>query len=113
MHVLVVENNPDVLEAVSNLLQDIGISVVGAASIKVAGALIASADWDAVVSDMLFPGPLTGLDLADLAIARGIRIVIMSANADERAPVEARGLRFLAKPFRRAALLAALELVPD
>jgi DNA-binding response OmpR family regulator len=110
MRVLVVEDHTDVLETVSDLLRDIGISVVGAVSIQVAGAFLATEDWDIVLSDMLFPGTLTGLDLAEPAIARGIQIIIMSANVDERAQVEARGLCFLAKPFRRAELLAALEL---
>jgi DNA-binding NtrC family response regulator len=113
MRVLVVEDQIDVLETVSDLLQDVGLSVVGAASIQVAGALLATEDLDIVLSDMLFPGTLTGLDLVEPAIARGIQFIIMSASADERAQVEARGLRFLPKPFRRAELLAALELAPD
>jgi DNA-binding NtrC family response regulator len=113
MRVLVVEDQTDVRETVSDLLQDIGISVVGAASIQVACALLATEDWDIVLSDMLFPGQQTGLDLAEFAIARDIQIIIMSANGNQRAPVEARGLRFLAKPFRRAALMAALDLAAD
>jgi DNA-binding response OmpR family regulator len=113
MRVLVVESDVLIRGPVCEVLVLAGVETGEAGSCQAALALMAAASWDVLLTDLMFSGALTGLDLADEAAERGIRCVVASGAVNRREEVEARGLSFLAKPFRTAALLAALELAPD
>jgi DNA-binding response OmpR family regulator len=112
MRVLVVDDDDLVREMVCELLETAGIVVSAATNFRDATLLLVTDNWDVLLSDLQLEGRLTGLDLADEAAEKGIFAVIMSGAVDKRPEVEACGLRFLAKPFLRAELLAALELTP-
>ena len=108
MRVLVAENDITICDMICEVLEQSGMTAGASISYHAASALMLTCDWDVLLSDLLFSGPRTGLDLADEAAARGIRCVIMSGALDRRDEVEAKGLRFLAKPFRTEDLLEAI-----
>ena len=116
MRVLVVDNDDGVLDVVCAILRDCGLEAHAAADPQEACRLLAAGGWDALLSDFLFPGSITGLAVAAEARARGVPgVVIMSGAAEAETQIAARGLRFLAKPFAVADLLVALgvsEVVP-
>ena len=115
MRVLVVDNDDGVLDVVCAILRDCGLEAHAAAHPQEACRLLAAGGWDALLSDFLFPGSITGLAVAAEARARSMLCVIMSGAAEAEAQITAQGLRFLAKPFAVVDLLAALgvsEVVP-
>lgn len=108
MHALIVENDPDVLEVICAVLADSGIAAIGTSDPLHACRQIASAWFDVVLSDVLFPGPLSGFDVADAAAANGIRCVLTSGHAEVVAKALKRGVDVLAKPFSTGRLLDAI-----
>lgn len=116
MRVLVVDNDDAVLDVICAILRGCGLEVQGAAEPREAYRLLAAGGWNALLSDFLFPGSITGLAVAAEATARGVFcVVIMSGAVEAETQITARGLRFLAKPFSMTDLLAALgvsEVVP-
>ena len=110
MRVLVVDNDDGVLDVVCAILRDCGLEAHAAADPQEACRLLAAGGWDALLSDFLFPGTITGLTVAAEAMAQGVLCVIMSGAAEAEAAVTAQGLRFLAKPFSMANLMTALGI---
>jgi DNA-binding response OmpR family regulator len=113
MRALVVEDHKSLNDIVCEILRHSGIEVTSVRNYKSAIMLIGIEKWDVLLSDMLFAGWRTGLDLASAARPQGIRCIIMSGALERRRDVEAQGMRFLAKPFSMADLLAALILEAD
>jgi CheY-like chemotaxis protein len=71
-HILEVENNADVRDALSLLLIDMGFSVTSAGSGNEALHFLYSEDGcDAVVTDVLMPG-MSGIELAERVPLRGL-----------------------------------------
>ena len=108
MRVLVAEDNMDIHEMIGLVLHEIGVNVTLAASCNEAHKLLATEQWDVLLTDLLFLERRTGFDLANDAACHGIRAVVMSGAQDKREDVEARGVAFLAKPFSLAQLLGAI-----
>lgn len=108
MRVLVVENDCWVRDLLCELLSDFNIEATGVADSQEAVRLLSTVYWDMILSDLLFPGRITGLDLAAQAAERGVRCIIMSGAVDRGPEIEARGIQFLAKPFGIAELSAAV-----
>jgi DNA-binding NtrC family response regulator len=108
MRVLVVEDDCLVRETVCEILGNSSIETACEADAEVACRLLSTAHWDLVLSDLLFPGRTTGLDLAIHAAEYGVRCVIMSGAPDLGPLVEGKGFPFLAKPFTGNDLLAAV-----
>ena len=75
--ILLVEDDPDVLPLFEEILLDAGHQVDTAATFRAAAALLASRDYDLVVSDGRLPDG-TGIGVADDAKARGIRALIVT-----------------------------------
>ena len=111
MRVLVVENDDEVRATVCRMLQTAGIEIAIAVSAQSARDHLAAGNCDVVLSALLLRGKESGLEVADEARRRNIRCIIMSGSADRKAEIEAKGVRFLAKPFSLATLLAAVR--PD
>ena len=99
-----------VLEIIEGMLRECGADVASAPDCDAAITLMAARKWDVLLTDLVFSERRSGLDLAEEAAVRGIHSVIMSGAADRREEVEARGVRFLAKPFTCTELLAAIAL---
>ena len=66
---------------------------------------------DVAVIDLLLPGPLSGDEVATHAVQRGVKVLTMSGAL--ASDTTGRDLRHphLAKPFRLANLLSAIETV--
>jgi PAS domain S-box-containing protein len=114
---LLVEDHEEVRQTIRRQLLELGYQVLEARDAEDAGALLSSVpDVAVLVSDIIMPGAMTGLGLADMArkIIPGIKIVLMSGYAnwsksgydwfDERL--------VLRKPFGRAELTTALREAP-
>jgi len=114
LRVLLVEDELDVRETVRAMLSELGASVVAAADGHAAlGMLEADRSIDTIVADIVMPGGMDGIALAASASALrpDVRIAFMSGHAelDRRTLLAINERPFLAKPFRKYELAAALE----
>lgn len=116
---LLVEDQPDVLSALSRTLRRAGYEVVTAISGDAAAALFAhDQDFDLVITDIVMPGRLQGPQLVRALRSRKPELptVFLSGYASE-ATVHGNGLLptdiRLMKPLQRAELLAAVALALD
>jgi len=113
--VLVVEDNADVRTLMNDMLQDIGCVVLeaetGPAALRLLDSGIAV---DAVITDVVMPDGMSGLQLAGEIRSRSPRvgIVVTSGMTAFTAPASEifQGIPVLQKPFRRDDLLSALEV---
>ncbi len=109
---LLVEDNEDLRAMFRDMLMDLGHSVIEAASVDEATALVADLqDITVVLSDINLHGSGTGLDLLDRIHDTGLPIILMTSlppsdplhqSALSRAPV-------LHKPFNAAQLVALIH----
>ncbi len=117
--VLVVEDEPEVLDLTATLLEGLGYDVVKAPDGSAAlAALDGPSRVDLLLSDVVLPGGLAGPDLAGQIKERrpGIKVLFMSAYPDQAVrgnDIASHGAELLAKPFRKKDLAqkvrAALE----
>ena len=117
--VLVVDDDPDILALVQRQLQARGHQTLGAANPQDALAVLdGRAAPDVAVLDVTMPR-MTGLELAAELRSRegleGLPVVFLSARVQPEDVAAGRALdaTYLTKPFRGAALAAALEKVLD
>ena len=108
MRVLVVENDPDVLDVVLAILSDFDIEATGATDPSQAIGLLNTERWDVLLSDVLFPDRLDGFAVAAVAARLATPCILMSGDVHQTERVADRGLAFLAKPFSMADLIAAV-----
>ena len=111
--ILVVDDDPSILDMTEDLLTESGYAVTKCGSGDEALALADDRDWDVVLSDLQMPG-VDGLEL--LARMREQRpetpVVIMTAFGTIQSAVDAmRGgaLDFVTKPFQADELLVSIE----
>jgi CheY-like chemotaxis protein len=113
--VLVVEDEPLVLEYVSDLLGQSGFDVIAATSGEEALVRIAEGGVCAVVSDVAMPGPVNGFELARRVREECPRtgVVLVSGVME---PTDAHlpgGVRFVTKPVKASTLLRLVREVAD
>ena len=112
LRVLLVEDNPDVATATTALLEAMDCRVTWMPSAHDALAhLQAPADTlDVVLSDIVMPGGLDGLDLARSLRARwpAMPLVLMTGYAQKLGEAESQGVVVLPKPFGPELLARAL-----
>jgi CheY-like chemotaxis protein len=112
--ILVVEDDPEVRDLVADLLEDLGYRTLVAASGAAALSLLrADRTIDVVFTDLVMPGPLDGLALAEEArrICPEIKIVFTSgfvAHPAMRNRLPSQDEILLHKPYRRVQLAAAI-----
>ena len=111
--VLVVEDNPDVAEIMRSHLEELGYTVAYVPDAASAMALLKRADAgiDLVLSDIVMPGDLNGLDLARaVRQEHGTKIPILLATGySDVAQIAAdEGFPILHKPFDMRQLREAL-----
>lgn len=124
LHVLLVDDDPEVREAIAGLLQEDGIRVTALDS---AGAALAAlcvpppCPFDLLLTDVILGGPVNGFDVALAARAwfPALPVVLItgySGPAGAVPPALALSAPLLLKPFRRRdlfdALAAAHRLTP-
>jgi CheY-like chemotaxis protein len=113
--VLLVEDNPDVQDVASMLLEQLGYRVVAAQSAAEALELLASGeDIDLLFTDVVMPGELDGLALAQRVRAEypDIAVLLTSGYAKALSTVEA-GFPVLRKPYQLAILARAIREALD
>ena len=104
--VLYVEDDADVRETVELLLDALGYRLVSAASgAEAFGLLRDNEDIDLLFSDVVMPGGMNGVELAEKArsLRPGLKIVLTSGYSDSLLKLKASELadvHWLAKPFQ-------------
>jgi PAS domain S-box-containing protein len=117
--VLVVEDDERVRRLTANRLGALGYAVLEASNgAEALAAMEQSAAIDIVFTDLVMPGGMSGLDLAE-RIARqhpAMRVVLTSGYSEELVGggrVAQLGLRVLRKPYRQADLARVLREIMD
>lgn len=114
LHVLLVEDDPEVREALLVLLEDEGARVTALAEGDAALAALHAAEsgFDLLFSDVVLGDGPSGFDLAAAALARHPHLPVVLATGYAggvgTAPALPASVPVLLKPFRRADLLAAI-----
>jgi len=118
--ILCVEDNPDVRTMTAALLKSLGYAVLAASGGGEALAILQRGlPVDLILTDMVMPGGIDGIALADQvqALRPGLPVLFMSGSADEDVLRHTRYVgitRVLRKPMRKADLAGAIaELLPD
>lgn len=114
LHVLLVEDEPDVRATVCSMLRDLGANVVAASDGAMALEILkADQSINAIITDIVMPGRMDGITLAETARALrpDVRIAFMSGHAelDDRMLFAVNKRPFLDKPLRKYELAAVLE----
>ena len=103
-HILLVEDDPDLLALLTEVLEDEGYRVSGATQRQEARAALRKGDVDLLIADSVLRGG-NGDDVAKAAGRRGLPVIMMSGEPDRIARLSGGPIPFLQKPFRAAALL--------
>jgi len=111
--ILVVDDEPNYLIVLSEILRDEGFEVFTAEGGKKGLTIIQEADLDLVISDMKMPG-MDGIQLLEniKKINRQLPVILITAYAEVEKAVEAMRLgafNYIAKPFSNEALLASVN----
>ena len=113
MRVLLVEDHVDSRHVLAALLRREGYLVYEAAAGDEAMSLLHSTlRVDAVVTDVIMPGSLDGMELAEyITIAWPHLALVVISGSDYARRAENRSLVFLRKPYRPESLLESLSQV--
>jgi two-component system NtrC family sensor kinase len=108
----VVEDNPDVSEILRGLLLDLGYAVTVASSARAAlDRLNAPGRFDLVISDIMMPGEMNGIDLAQELRRRdgGLPVLLTSGYSAGAEMAMREGFLLLRKPYDLAQLREMVE----
>lgn len=100
--ILVVEDDADVAEVAAAVLENLGHHVAVCPDADTAlAALGTTPDFDLVFSDIMMPGPMNGIDLAETIARQFPDMPVLLATGFSNAALAPRALRFpvLAKPY--------------
>lgn len=109
--VLLVEDNPDVLEITAYMLEDAGYEVVAANSCEQAMQVASvRADIGVILTDLNLNAGMSGIEMAEAMHKDGLKcpLVVMSGDANPPANGFQSWMRYLPKPFDRQMLLKAI-----
>ena len=113
--ILLVEDNPEVLDVAATLLQELGYAVRSVDSAEAALGLLATGEQiDLVFSDVVMPGKLDGIALAERIRDEHphIRVLLTSGYAT-LGNTAGRGVAILRKPYRMGTLGRAVREALD
>jgi len=102
LNILVVEDDPDVGEVAVAVLENMGHRIELRTDAASALALLRqTADFDLVFSDIMMPGPMNGIDLAEAIATAFPSLPVLLATGYSNAALAPGALRFpvLAKPY--------------
>jgi len=115
--VLVVEDNPEVLELAVTTITDLGYRVLTAANGPAALAIVRGDQAiDLLFSDVVMPGGLNGFELISLArsVRGGLKALVTSGYANVHRPDTNRpDVPLLLKPYRRGDLAHCIRMALD
>ncbi len=103
-HVLVVDDDPAILEVIERALCAANFRVSKARRVSVARDVLVRQTIDLVITDARIPGE-TGLHLAETARELGIALILMSGDPEWAAEHGMDPEQYLAKPFDLAELV--------
>ena len=109
--VLVVDDDDAVRRTLGRLLELRGMTVQNVANADAAIRLLGTQHFDALLSDVLMPGEMDGLDLARWARQRDLPVVLLSGFVGGELPQDLLadpGVRLLRKPVESAVLAREL-----
>ncbi|MDY0870290.1 ATP-binding protein [Dongia rigui] len=113
--ILLVEDDENVRSFVANLLLELGYRVLATAGAREAlAALAAQDDFDLVFTDVVMPGDMNGVQLAEAIRARNPALPILFTSGYSEKEVQLQGKQaphFIAKPYRRHELATKLRQV--
>ena len=111
-HILVVEDDPDLVSILVQVLEDAGYRVSSAGRRAEARAVLRRGGVDLIVADSVLRGG-NGDDVAKAAGRRHVPVIMISGEPDRIVRLSAGPAPFLAKPFRSAELLRLVaQLLP-
>ena len=105
--VLVAEDDEHVAELVCEMLRELGYNAKrGASAAEALRILEESGPYGVVLSDMIMPGKMNGLDLAHEIVRRepDLPVVLMTGYSEAAASAAAEGFPLLVKPYTMEAL---------
>jgi DNA-binding NtrC family response regulator len=111
-HVLLVEDSDEVAALAEEMMTTLGYEVTRVASAAAAlGVLADGREIDAVFSDVMMPGGMSGVALArELSIRRPDLAVLLTTGVEASAhDAIVEGIQVILKPYRMATLATALE----
>jgi len=108
--ILIVEDEPLVAMDMENILEDLGVSIVGpAASVSKALALVEAGGFDGAFLDVNLRGERVDA-VADALAAKGLPFVFTTGHGIDGIPAAHRHRPMLSKPFRDADITSVLNL---
>ena len=112
-HVLLIEDEPNIAEAIRFLLTRDGLRVSHAAEGAAALVLLRQDPPDLVILDHMLPG-MSGLEVLTAVRAdpesRNLPVMMLTARGRDREMAEAAGAdRFMTKPFSNAEIIAEVR----
>ena len=107
-HVLVVDDDPSVLDLVSRVLAMAELRVSTARRVSMARDVLTRQKIDLIITDARIPGE-SGLCLADTARELGIAYILMSGDPEWTAAHGIAPHQYLAKPFDLRELLGLVH----
>jgi DNA-binding NtrC family response regulator len=109
--ILIVENEDLIRAVLEEAITIEGYEVEAVRSGPEAFNRIDPADFDVVITDVVLPGGLDGLSLADRAAGAGIGVIVVSGDPNQFDRLRRCGHAYLQKPFHIAALASLIERV--
>ena len=111
-HILLVEDDVDLLTVLTQVLEQQGYRVSTATRRTQARSLLRKGDIDLIVADSVLRGG-NGDDVAKAAVQRGLPVIMMSGAPDRIARLSGGPMPFLQKPFRAATLVRLIaQMLP-
>jgi two-component system, cell cycle response regulator CpdR len=109
--VLLVEDEADLREIISEALTDLGHKATVAKSGVEAIRYLAEQEFDVVITDISMPEGVSGIDLVEHIRAANLpsKVILVSGHARAQLPALPEHTTFLAKPYRLNQLLALLR----
>jgi two-component system OmpR family response regulator len=104
--IVVIDDEPLVCEVIEAALGDDGADVVCARTSDEGAQILASRPFNLALIDMMMPGRMTAMALAELASNQNTPCLLMSGHPDAREAAVRLGLPYLEKPFSIEALFS-------
>jgi signal transduction histidine kinase len=114
--ILVVDDDPAVRGVGVDLLESLGyVCETADSGLMALSRLQETAEFDLLFSDVVMPGGMNGVELAEAAAALrpGLRILLTSGYVDEAARSRQHGFPIIDKPYERAQLSVAVRQALD
>jgi DNA-binding response OmpR family regulator len=110
VRVLVVDDDPEVLDVIEQVLGTLGFEVTGSGSADRARIRASVKHFDIALVDAPMRR-LGGVSLAQELRECGTAVLMIPAGSDVVQPIEAAGLPYLMKPFTGAGLAATIRKI--